>query len=345
MRKSLTGLVIATVFGTVAAVAATPAHADQGTTTRVSLATSTNFYPDATTRLLSRTVTLAAGESRHVRGRLEATSSTTVNALMDDIVKCVDATGTAVGVASASARNHEGSDTTYYAVPGHLPLYADLLFTAPAAGSYTCGLYGYTSSGNSSSYHLTAVAADTWLEVSDADQPGAHWWQNPTCNSTGTSGTCTYVGTSNSDAWVFYDDGTPVYKWTAASGATAVTALANLELTTCYTGTGSCDSRAVPYEKPLGTNSTVDLRFEFVQLDTTAHTCRINASTTSRRTIQDNAHHYAAYFSLSNIPIDASCGTRTFIMRVYVGYVSGNPVKIDGTQSVSLTNGIAMNQF
>lgn len=342
MRKVLTILVAAAlVFGS-----ATVAAADNGTVTRVTLTSAKKFYPNATTLLISKSITLAAGESRHVRGRLEATSSTTLIVALTELVKCVDSSGTAVGIASASARNHEGYDTTYYAIDGHLPLYADLLFTAPAAGTYTCGVYGWTASSATSSYYLTAVANSTWLEVSDTNQQGSHWWQNPACDSNGTYSTCTYLGAGTSTAWVFYTDGTPVYKWAAASNATGVQALANMTVTTCYAGTASCKSSIDPYEKPRGTNSVIDVRFEVIQLDATAHTCRLTSTTTSRRTIRDDAHHYTAYFSLSNIPVDSTCGTRNFIMRVYVKHVSGNPIKIDGVQgSTSLTNGIAMNLF
>ncbi|MCW3845196.1 hypothetical protein ONA70_34540 [Micromonospora yasonensis] len=325
-------------------IAADAAHADTGTVTRATLTNANNFYPTVEERLLARTLTLAAGESRHVRGRLQATSSTTRNVAMNNTLKCVNSAGSVVGVTSTSSRNHEGSDTTYYATPGHLPIYADLLFTAPSAGTYTCGLYAYTASSSPDSYYLTAVATDTWLEVSDTDQVGAHWWQNPTCNSTGTSSTCTYIGAGTSTAWVFYNDGTPVYKWNADANATSVQALATLELTTCYAGTASCTG-VDAYEKPLGTNSVVDIRFEVIQLDTTAHTCRMNSTTTSRKTIRDDAHHYPASLSLSGIPIDPTCGTRNFLMRIFVQHISGNPIKIDGMQSTSLTNGIAMNIF
>lgn len=342
MRK-IFSLLVAVLFLTISAPAA---QADSGPTTRVTLTSANNFYSRAEERLLSRTVTLAAGESRHVRGRLEATSSVTQIVAMNNTLKCVDPTGAVVGITSTSSRNHEGSDTTYYATPGHLPIYADLLFTAPTAGTYTCGLYGYTASSSLTDYHLTAVATNTWLEVSDTDQVGARWWQNPTCNSTGTSSTCTYIGAGTSTAWVFYNDGTPVHKWTAASNATSVQALANLELTTCYTGTASCSSSVDAYEKPRGTNAVVDVRFEMIQLDTTAHTCRTTSTATSRKTIRDDAHHYVANLALSGIPIDPACGTRTFIMRIFVQHVSGNPIKIDGVQNTtSLTNGIAMNIF
>jgi len=344
-RSRLLASVIITALAVVQlAVGGLPARADNGPVTRVSLSAAKNFYPPSTTMIVSTSLTLLAGESRHVRGRLQATSSMTQIAALTVLVKCVGSGGAQVGVAGATARNHEGSDTTYYAIPGHLPLYADLLFTAPVAGTYTCGVYAYTASSASSTYHLTAVAGgSTFIEISNTNQVGSRWWQNPPCNSTGTSSTCTYLGAGTAPEWVFYSDGTPVYQWTAASDATAVQALANVTVTTCYVGTGSCDTTG---QLPRGTNAVVDFRFEVIQLDPTAHTCRITATTTSRRSIRDDAHHYAVFLALPSIPIDASCGTRRFIMRVFVDHVSGNPIKIDGVQgTTALTHGIAMNLF
>lgn len=97
------------------------------------------------------------------------------------------------------------------------------------------------------------------------------------------------------------------------------------------------------YER--GTNAVVDTRFEFVQLDTTGHVCRAH-STASRKTIGDDGHHYVAYFSLPSMSVEAACGTRTFIMRVYIKHVSGQTVKVDGLRNgaTSLTNGIAFNR-
>ncbi|MFF5101040.1 hypothetical protein [Streptomyces sp. NPDC000134] len=335
---------IATVTAMAPASAVTVA--DDGGKSRTTLVDDVDIPAGLTTRVLARTVHLAAGESRHVRGRIDTTSSMTQIAGLTLTVRCVDAAGGQVGFTGATARNHEGSDAASYADPGHLPLYADLLFTAPSAGTYTCGVHAWTASSASSTYHLTATADNTWMEISNTDQRGARWWANPTCSSDGTSPTCSYVGPwTSTPAWVFYTDGTPVYKWAAAADATAVEALANVTLTTCYRNTASCQSSSVvPHEQPRGTNSVVDTRFEVIQLDTTAHTCKVHSTPTTRRTIRDDAHHYATYFSLAGLPIDPACGTRQFIMRVYVKHVSGNPVKIDGLQGATqLTHGIAMN--
>ncbi|MFF0000334.1 hypothetical protein [Streptomyces avermitilis] len=322
------------------------ASADNGTVTRTALASDTEFTTGGAVELIGRSITLGAGESRHVRARLEATSSTTAVVGMTNAIRCVNSSGVTVGVKSASARNHEGYDTTSYATAGHLPIYADLLFTAPSAGTYRCGLVGSTYSTSGSAYHLTAVAGNTWIEISDTAQASAGWWQNPSCESADTSGACTYVGggAADSEAWVFYGDGTPASKWEAHPSARTVDAQANLELTTCPVGTASCASAM--QDHPRGENAVVDLRFDFIQLDTTGHACATHQQS-SRKTITDDAHHSVSYFAISDIPINSACGTRTFIMRIYVKYVEGQTLKIDGVQSgvTSLTNGIAFNRF
>jgi hypothetical protein len=124
-------------------------------------------------------------------------------------------------------------------------------------------------------------------------------------------------------------------------------ALANMTVTTCYQNTGSCRRPSVaPYQKPRGTNAVIDARLELIQLDPTLHTCRTTATATTRHTVRDDAHHYAAYFSLPRVTIDPTCGTRMFITRIVVTHISGQPVKIDGVQGTSaLTHGIAMNLF
>ncbi|MET9771399.1 hypothetical protein [Streptomyces sp. NPDC006415] len=313
---------------------------------RGSLVVNTKLSPGVTVDLVRRTMTLSAGEKRHLRGRLEATSTTTGIVGLTERIRCLSGSGATVSVVAASARNHEGSDTSTYATPGHLPLYADLLFTAPSAGTYTCVLQGTAYSSLPGSYHLTAIAGSTWLEADETDRTGARWWQNPACESDDSAGECTYVGggAARPHAWVFYDDGTPVYKWQAHPDAVSVSAQANLELTTCYTGTASCAASMEVY--PRGKNAVVDTRFEFIQLNTTGHTCRTN-SVTARRTITDDAHHAVGYSSLTDVPIDPACGTRTFLLRIYIKHVSGQTVKIDGIQSgiTSLTNGIAFNNF
>ncbi|HLL64860.1 MAG TPA: hypothetical protein VK453_03820 [Micromonosporaceae bacterium] len=330
------------------AVPAGAARADQGPVTRSMLDAPVHFAPGGDRLIVGTTLDLAAGESRHLQGRLEATSSTTVIVAMNATVKCLSGT-TQVGISSTSSRNHEGRDTTSYAVDGHLPLVVDLLFTAPAAGSYRCGLYGRTATNQSGlTYHLSAVAGGkTWLAASQTNQVGAHWWQNPPCDSRGTSSTCTYVGPGQPDsAFVFYEPGLPHDKWTVGGDARFVQALANVTVTTCYRGTASCDRvpEANRLARTVGSHSLVAVRLEVLQMDGDgSHTCNTTRTARSVKTMLDDAHHYTAYLSLPSVPVLTSCG-RQFMMRVYVEHVSGSPVKIDGVQgATSLTNGIMMN--
>jgi hypothetical protein len=172
--------------------------------------------------------------------------------------------------------------------------------------------------------------------------------RDPVCDSTGTSSTCSYIGPGQPDsAFVFYEPGLPHDKWTAGTGATTVQALANVTLTTCYKLTASCSASRVPEADRLpraaGSKSVVQLRLEALQMDADgSHTCKNNATVLTTATILDDAHHYTAYLSLPSIPVPAACG-RTFMLRVFVEHVSGRPVKIDGLQSTSLTNGMVLN--
>jgi hypothetical protein len=322
------------------------AQADKGRVDRTTLTAETSFRPGAgLVRIVGTTLHLAAGESRHLRGRLEAESDTDAVVAMNATVRCL-AGSVQVGVSASSSRNHEGYDTKYYAVDGHLPLYADLLFTAPSAGSYECGLYGVTASTSNQGYTLTAVPSRTWLEASSTDQAGAHWWQNPVCNSTGTSPTCSYIGPGQpGHAFVFYEPGLPHDKWTAGAGE--VQASANVTLTTCYKLTASCSPARVPEadRQPRGpeSKSVVRLRLEALQMDVAgSHTCYANATPLTTAQIMDDAHHYTAYLSLPEVPVRPDCG-RVFMLRVFVEHVSGSPIKIDGLQSTSLTNGMMLN--
>ena len=61
---------------------------------------------------------------------------------------------------------------------------------------------------------------------------------------------------------------------------------------------------------------------------------------------RSDAHHYVVYLAQPAVSIDSGCGTRQFILRVSVVWVSGQPLKIDGVRSAtSLTNAIAYNRF
>jgi hypothetical protein len=57
----------------------------------------------------------------------------------------------------------------------------------------------------------------------------------------------------------------------------------------------------------------------------------VTLSPEQRSTVGNNAHHYMIYHSLSGVPVYPECGSRQFKLRISVKYVSGDPVKIDGS--------------
>jgi hypothetical protein len=80
------------------ATASVPASADHGSVTRVSLAANRTFSePEGLKLIVSRALTLTAGEARHVKGRLQAASSTTQIVAMNIMVRCLDSAGVQVG--------------------------------------------------------------------------------------------------------------------------------------------------------------------------------------------------------------------------------------------------------
>ncbi|MGD7787621.1 hypothetical protein ACQCX2_04795 [Propionibacteriaceae bacterium Y1700] len=301
------------------------------TTTKLSSAKSIN--PGNRVTVLQKAMYLQSGEKRHVRARIDTTSSTDKVVALTLSITCTNASGTVIGKSRATARNHEGFDGPYK-ITGRLPIYADALLTAPAAGTYTCALEAWTASSVISDYHLTAVANDTWLQTSDTDQVGAYQWTNPACDSQGTLASCTYLGAGTDTSFLFYDDGTPRHVWTASSSATSVDVAASYTLTTCYTNTSSCKNESIkPYQKPSGSVVTVmDATLQLIQLDATNHTCHTTTNKI-RATISDPAHHYAISQTLGSIPIRSDCGSRDFLVRVQLDHISGQPVKVDGQQS------------
>jgi hypothetical protein len=347
MRLRRCALTVALV-GLAAVLAPAPALADRGTVGEVRPQTSVTF--DGTqgdVLVVETTLDLAAGESRHLRGRLEAVSSTTGTVAMNATLKCFSPQGSTVGPTSTSSRNHEGSDAAYKD-EGHLPLYVDDLLVAPAAGRYRCGLYGRTASTSITGYRLAVVTGGkSWLQFSLQDQAGAGRWDSLPCSSVGDSPTCTYLGKGKAvDAFVFYNDGSTPLKWRHAPGATSVQALANVTVTTCYKLTASCDGVPEADREPRAPDSysSVSFRLDVIQLDQAgSHTCQSTQTEPVTNKVRDEAHHYTSYLSLAAVPVNASCGDQ-FLLRVYVKHLSGSPIKIDGRQSsTSLTNGIMMN--
>lgn len=323
-----------------------PRAAADGPTTKTVLSSDTVINPGPRVTVMQRSMSLAAGESRHVRARIDTTSTTDKTVALTLSISCWDAAGTVVGKNRGTARNHEGYDASYK-ITGRLPIYADKLLTAPTAGTYTCALQAWTASSATSDYHLTAVANDTWLQTSDTHQVGAYQWTNPPCDSKGTLSSCTYLGAGTDTMWLFYSDGTPRHVWTAAAGATSVDVAASYTVTTCYIGTASCQNPDIAdHQLPSGSVVTeLTVTLEVIQLDATNHTCHTTTAT-KQANVSDPAHHYAFSQLLGSVAIRSDCGSRNFLVRVRIDHVSGQPVKIDGQQSsTALATAIIKNRW
>jgi PASTA domain len=188
---------------------------------------------------------------------------------------------------------------------------------------------------------VTALGGGTWLQISSADDVGSQWWQNPDCDSQGTWPTCTYLGpTGLFQSWVFYNDGSPINWWAAAGNAAFAEVSATLEVTTCYHGTRSCTAS----NWGSSSQSVVTSHLEFIQLNSTLGVCKTNQTSDVTSTITNEAHHYMVHYLLPDVPIYPECDSTRFLIRLYVKYVSGNPVKIDGNYGMeSTTNAYAIN--
>jgi hypothetical protein len=233
-------------------------------------------------------------------------------------VQCVDDTGLQRGVESVA-------ETSLVPFVSQL-LRPTLLFTAPTTGLYHCRLWASTSSDASA--ELTALAGGvTYLSVTNTDEVGAHWWQNPDCSSDGSSGACTYLSASSPNTLVLGTDGTRPYTWAAASNANSIDIIANVEATTCYDGTLSCNGIGGDSD-----HSTVASWLKVVQLDPNGKACNATVSPTHTDVISNIAHHYNIPYLLTGVPVLATCGTRNFAVQIDMWWQDGNPVKIDGSR-------------
>jgi PASTA domain len=302
------------------------------------------------TVLVQTNVSMQAGDMRRVFGRAEIASSVNSSALAVAFVECTTLDGSPVSQEGGTNQNHEGRDTPIgasYPYPGELALYPSLLFKAPYAGTFTCKLEANGDPNNP----LTAIASDydgystTWLQVSaqpDAgvNYAGAFWWQNLPCDEQGKpnpQAPCVYLGGASGQQQVyeFENDGSPVQSWQAPEDAAFVDASDSLMVTTCYYDTGSCTADNSEswwnhiFDNPGG--SVVQSHLELIQLNPDESVCNTTASPDQISNVGNAPHHYMIYHSLADVPVYPCNGSRLFKLRIFVKYLSGNPVKIDGS--------------
>jgi hypothetical protein len=93
----------------------------------------------------------------------------------------------------------------------------------------------------------------------------------------------------------------------------------------------------------------IDSHLELIQLNSAQGVCKLTRSPEERSTIGNHPHHYMIYHSLLAVPVYPECGSRLFMLRMSVKYVSGNPVKIDGSSygagATTFTHAFAINSY
>ena len=343
-RVRLKGALI-TIFTTMLAttlsvsVGVTPASAVAGPALQVFPLAEDTAVTGGDKVLIEQYVTLQAGESRRVIGQVQASPTTLEwgNPSIDFVasVHCVDPAGQWSGGTLGLAQTSLQHGRVLTQRPA-------ILIKASSSGVYRCKLLAGT---NTAPAVMTTHAANTYLAVSAADEVGSHQWQNPDCNSPGDWPTCRYLGTSGGpkEIYIFGNDGTPRYEWTAANNATAVGVTANVELTTCG-HTASCNRLETDPKQ-----AKVSSRLEVIQLDPQGNSCKVTVSNERIDEIGIIEHHYNMSYDLPSVPVLVTCGgLRKFLVRVHVRWISGTPVKIDGTRpdgpgSVAYTTALAVN--
>ena len=297
--------------------------------------------------LASETVTLQPGAYR-IFGQVAFTSTSGAHVLAVSWVECKGDDGTQSEQGQTN-QNYQGEFTGIgdsYPEIGVYIAKPSLLFYAPTAQKYTCGIYA-----SSTTPSLTVIAADdflgpaTWLQVSSASED-ANWWQNAFCDMYGNTvptaqndySQCLYLGgaSGQQDVYEFDNDGSPNQLWTPAdTDAAFISAQDSLLVTTCYYGTHSCTSDNSEgwwtsiWDDPGGTRVLSHL--ELIQLDNLGNFCKVSQSPDEITWVGNAPHHYMIYHSLNDVPVYPECGSRQFKLRMYVKYLSGNPVKIDGS--------------
>jgi len=297
---------------------------------------------DQGTVVISQPITLQKGQTRRVSDQLVLASSESHMAEVDNIVECMDPSNNEqAAVATDSGTNHQGSGS------GPVTMHASLLFTAPETGTYNCEIHANTSDDNNTGYHMTALAdafpAGTWLEIDNFTTDAPQWWQNPTCDSKGSSDTnCVFLGRPR-NPYSFHPVTTTLYQadslWTAGPDALAADLTAHMQITSCPVGTSSCPWAqwgGPNYLNPVSVlptdygEATFTTHLDFIQLDQFGTWCRVLSTPETKYTISNSVHHFLVDYTPPLVSISQTCGgSRRFMLRAIVTWISGNTVKID----------------
>ncbi|MES2821578.1 MAG: hypothetical protein V4812_21600 [Pseudomonadota bacterium] len=281
---------------------------------------------------LSETRTLAAGQKLYINAKGQAASSTAGIMMMALKVECSLPSANPSGSLWTS-RNHEGNDF-HQGSNGELALIVRYLFKAPIAGTYTCKFLARSAKGTGASVsdNLTLRAANTSLNIVNALAGSDAWGSNADKDShfvPGTSTTTIHFGPglpAGTTGYVLRSS-----RWESAPSAASVTAMGDIEVTTCYAKTNSCELYAQgPGPGRYGT--VLDSRLVVLQMPNAEadRPCATHSSEYVRTVIRADAHHQKIYHSIAAVPFDPACGTsRHFISKVEVSWISGDPIKLE----------------
>lgn len=321
---------------------------------------------------LTVTKTLAANEPFYLFARGTAISDTTGNMMLGLRINCnADYLW--------STRNHEGSDA-YSNPQGQLQEDVRFLFVPAKAGSYTCKLQGLNlpGAGASTSNQWTLLNGDssTFLSWMSGVQ-GASWGNENDDSDYVLAEKAGRLGDADSgciggdNKAVDGDGNTTSYcknsvhlgaglpagtteyalrsaRWTPAATVSSVKAIGDIELTVCYSGTGSCPKYAFGSADQKTLGSVVDTRLVVYQIPSgSSEPCATTYYPTTgyqRTNINSDAHHQKTYHQINQVPVSnaSSCGSNSsFISKVEVKLISGNPVRIEGShysQNILMNN-------
>lgn len=286
------------------------------------------------------TKTLNAGESVLVYAKAKVENSSLANMLYGLRVQCG-------GSGIWSTVNHEGYDS-YTNSAGGLSQAVRYLFTASSTGGSTCKMQAISahSSHASAADYLTFLhgEANTLINVSRVGSGSASWGSENDINYNTVeedSQVITYIGPGLSL-------GTQSYalrsaRWVSAPAAASISAIGDVEITVCYAGSGSCAEGYRGDASIEDAGSVIRTRLVVQQMpsDGGSTPCAITyvpASGYKETTISSDTHHQKIHHTSESIPFSPGCGaSRSFISKMEIKWVSGNPIRIEpGAYSVNM---------
>jgi hypothetical protein len=231
-----------------------------------------------------------------------------------------------------------------------------LLLVAPATENYYCQIQTYASDKDPS-YVMTVLAPapgqttyGTWLKFSSGNEANAQGWLYFTCTQA-TATTCCTPKDANHTCQYIGGSGRPSSAnlgadyWLADPDATTFDAVATFMITDCWASIFAGSDSCLASDRGDGifgqSSAEGETWLEVDQLYPDGSVCQANRGYSEESTggqVQlsesyddsDAQHHLPLYYDLS-APVSQLCrGSLRFAVDLYIGWTSGNPVKLDG---------------